>query len=279
MLGLRASCALRLLVPALLSCALLGCSAGKSKLALPAVTKAAPPETASEVELIARDPRAYLERVAQNAAALQQYTVVFTRTERRGLLKSLQGPERISCWYRQSPLAIRMKWLDSDVKYGEGAYDDSYKPGKVRFVPRNGFLGLPPSVTTVDVQTPVTWGESRYPMTDFGVARLMARTLESMSRAGDALKLAYRGLAVLPGSERRVHHFHMDFPPADFPNPALDLYVDEQTQLPAGAVMRRPSGEVDSAYFYSELNSQVALHREDFLLEAERTRQFSAASQ
>ncbi|MBK8915999.1 MAG: DUF1571 domain-containing protein [Phycisphaerales bacterium] len=250
-----------------------GCSAPGAKLALPGKSSEPLHEAhADEARRISADPRAFLARVEERAAALEQYTVQFTRTERRGLLRSLEGPERISCWYRRSPLSIRMQWLDEDVKYGESAYSARIAADRIRFIPRRGLLGLPPSVSEVSLQTPVTWGESRYPMTDFGLARMMGRTRESMDAAGEALQIEYRGLAEIPETGRVVHHFHAVFPHPRFPNPYLDIYVDRESGLPAGTVVRRDDGSLDSAYFYTDLRTGVSLRDEDFLIAADRAR-------
>lgn len=249
-----------------------GCANQASKIILPpAADNELSRQSADVVHVVASDPRAFLERVAKNAGELSQYTVQFTRTERRGLLKALQGPEKIVCWYRRKPLSIRMKWVDPDVKYGESAYTAGSDADRVRFVPRNGFLGLAPAVTTVDVQTPVTWGESRYPITDFGLARMMERALDSMTRAGDELKIEYRGLTRLPETQRVVHSFHMEFPRAKFPVPVLELFVDRDTELPAGTIMRTASGELDATYWYADLRTDVKLAEGDFLMDAERS--------
>ncbi|QOJ13537.1 MAG: DUF1571 domain-containing protein [Planctomycetia bacterium] len=252
---------------------LASCSSSGNKLALPG--KGGEPVTeahADEARRISADPRGFLLDVERRAAALEQYTVQFTRTERRGLLRTLEGPERIACWYRRSPLSIRMQWLDEEVKYGESAYSAKAAPDRIRYIPRRGLLGLPPSVSEVSLQTPVTWGESRYPMTDFGLARMMARTRESMDTAGPDLKLEYRGLTKIPETGRDVHHFHALFPHPRFPNPYLDIYVDRETGLPAGSVVRRADETLDAAYFYTDLRTGVSLRDEDFLIAADRAR-------
>lgn len=227
------------------------------------------PQTAAR---IAADPRAYVLHVAEKTRGLQQYTVRLTRVERRGLLKSLQGPEQIDCWFRREPFSVRMKWLDENVKYGESTYVAGQEKNQVRFVPRNGLFGLPPILTKVDLQTPVTWGEARYPVTEFGVERMMDQVLRNMATAGDALTITYHGIVKLPDRTQLCHHLHFDYPVEKFPASQVDLYVDPDRDLPVAVVIRFPSGKLDSAYFYEQLNPNVTLTDADFVMDVERPR-------
>jgi hypothetical protein len=231
-----------------------------------------PAEADARAEAVRRDPIAYLHKVAEKCAGLEQYTITFTRQERRGLFARMQKRERISCWFRREPFSIRMKWLDPDIKYGESTYVAGQAGGKVRFVPRHGLFGLEPRVTAIDVQTPVIWGEARYPVTDFGLDRMMQRTLRSLKAAGDAVTLSYEGLLQLPDSGRIVHHIHLEYTPSRHRAPIQEIYFDLETDLPAGTILKFPSGKIDAVYLYENINHAVALSDDDFLLEAERTR-------
>lgn len=217
---------------------------------------------------VAAEPLAYLEHVAGNCARLTEYRLTLVRAERRGLLAQLHGPERIACWFRREPFSVRMKWLDDHVKYGECAYVAGTHENQVRFVPRRGFLGLRPGIAAADVQTPVLWGETRYPVTDFGLERMVQRALTSIREAAGQAHIRWVGLARLPGG-RLAHHIRVRF--ADGRRPAIhDLYVDQRTDLPACAVLRHEDGRLEAVYLYQDLHTDVRLGDEDFLLEAER---------
>lgn len=231
----------------------------------------AAPAAPTREDQIRRDPRGFIREVAEKTRALRHYTVTLTREERRGLFGKVFGPERIACWYRQEPFSVRMKWLDPDVKYGESTYVAGQDQSRVRFVPRHGFLGLEPGVTAVDVQTPVTWGEAKNPVTDFGLQRMLERTLRSMGEAGESVKVTYVGRVNLDG-HGDVHHLTLAYPPDRWKVPYQDLFIDPQTELPVGTVLKLPDGRLDAAYFYSALDTRVTLRDEDFLLEIERSR-------
>lgn len=239
----------------------------------PGEIKGMPPaEVDARAEAVRRNPVGYLHAVAENCRNLEQYTLLFTRTERRGFFRQLQGPEHIRCWFRREPFSVRMKWEDENIKYNESVYVAGQEGDKVRFVTRwwSPPLRPPPQVNKVDLQTPVLFGESQRPMTDFGLERMMARTLASYERADKDVVLTYQGLAELPDDGRTVHHLHLEYSSAEFRVPVQELYIDVQSDLPAGTILKLSDGTIDAAYFYSDIETNVKLTDADFLLTQER---------
>lgn len=212
-------------------------------------------------------------------AALPQYTLELTRTERRGFIRTLRGPERILCYFRAEPFSVRMRWLDEHVKYGESTFVRGEQGDRVRFVPRRNPLGGAPPLLRVDLQTPVIWGEARRPLTDFGLERLLARTLATIEAAGQGVAVSYRGEVPLPlgpsaGSlaARRVHHFRIDYDPELHAAPHQDLYIDAVSLLPAATRITFPDGALDAEYIWDQIRTDVRLTDDDFVLPVERER-------
>lgn len=231
-----------------------------------------PEEIEGSAAWVRENPRAYLRQVAEKCRDLEDYTLLFTRHERRGLFKVMHGPEHIRCWFRRSPFSVRMKWLDEDLKYGESVYIEGQHDDKVRFVTRwwSPPLLPPPAINKVSLQTPVTFGESKRPLTDFGLERLMERTLANMEAAGDDVTLTVKPPFHLDEDGPLVHQFHFEYPPGTHATPVQELYVNVATDLPAGTVLKLPSGDIDAAYFYADIDTDVELADEDFLLDVER---------
>ncbi|RMF74300.1 MAG: DUF1571 domain-containing protein [Planctomycetota bacterium] len=229
---------------------------------------------------IAADPLGYLEYVERKCSELQAYTIVLTRTERRGLplFRRLHGPERIQCWFRRRPFSVRMRWLDESVKYGESTYVAGEQNNRVRFVPRHGLFGLPPGVTRIAVSTPVKWGEARYPVTDFGLERLMERILANVRAGGVESEIEYLGLQPLAPGGRLVHRFRVTVPTRVAEAPTTELSIDPRTHLPVASRIFAADGKLEAAYEYSELDTTVTLTDEDFLLDAERKAMRGAAT-
>ena len=212
--------------------------------------------------------------MAAKCRTLEQYTLRFTRYERRGLFARLYGPEHIRCRFRREPFSIHMKWLDENLKYFESTYVEGEQGDKVRFVTRwwSPPLLPPPRVNKVGLYTPVTWGEAKRPLTDFGLERMMEQTLASLEAAGEDVVVTYEGLVRLPGMEAAVHHLHLAYAPGQRRTPIQELYIDMATDMPVGTVLTLASGKLDAAYFYEDLDADVELTDEDFLLEVERER-------
>lgn len=230
-------------------------------------------EVDARADAVRVDPLAYIHRVAERCGELRQYTLRFTRIERRGLLfKSLRRPEQIACWFRREPFSIRMKWLDPDVKYGESTYVAGRENDKVRFVPRHGLFGLPPGLIKVGLRTPVVWGEATRPLTEWGLEKLMLETLDSIGEmeAKGGVVIDYRGVVMLPERERPLHLLYMEYPREPGVSSIQELYIDVETDIPAGTVLRYRDGRLFAAYFYDDLDTDVSLTDDDFVLDIER---------
>jgi hypothetical protein len=205
---------------------------------------------------------------------LECYTVVLTRQERRGFgpFKRLHPPERILCWYRREPFSVRFKWTDPDIKYGESTYVRGAEGDRVRFTPRVGMFGLKPEIVRVRLQTPVTWGEAKHPVDEFGLESLMQQTLDYISEADGACAIEYLDVQDAPPLTRPAHLLRITYPADRHEAPVQELYIDAEADLPVATVSRFLDGALDASYHYSDLNPHVRLTDADFLLEAERRR-------
>lgn len=240
----------------------------------PAAAAAEPATPASNpaCPLAERDPLAYIRLVTENTRRLEQYTLKLIRQERRGFgpFCRLRDPEEILCWYRRQPFSIRLLWTDPTVKYGESTYVAGEQSDRVRFTPRVGLFGLKPPIVRVGVQVPVIWGETKYPVTDFGIERLMLKTLDCIARAQGRYRIEYLGIEPAPVTSQPAHRLRLTYPADQHEAPVQELFVDAKSDLPVAHYSRFLSGELDAAYFYTELNPDVVLTDDDFLLDAER---------
>ncbi len=253
------------LVPATI---LLGCQTPQTTVA----TEVDPPAPAVDQPLAVRDPRAYVSHVAERCRALEQYTMIFTRTERRGLFQQLEGPERIRVWFRRSPFSVRMKWLDEDIKYGESTFVEGEHNNEVRFVTRwwSPPLKPPPQVNSFDVKMPVLLGEARRPLTEFGLEKMMDRIWAAVERSGDRVLISARGPEPLRPDGPMVYRLDLAFEPGLVSNPKQTLSIHADTNLPAGVILMREDGTLESEYIYEEIDEHAPLSAEDFLLTVER---------
>lgn len=232
-----------------------------------------PAEIENRAAAVRYDPVAYLHRVAARCRGLTQYTLTLVRQERRGLFGRLAPPEHVQCWFRREPFSVRMKWLDTDIKHDETVYVEGQYNNQVRFVTRWWVPPLrpPPGINTVGLGTPVAVGETKWPLRDFGLERMMERTLESMAAAGPDVIVTYAGPEDRYDGGALVHHLHLEYSAARYKVPIQELYVDVATDLPAGTVLKHATGELDGQYEYLDLNTDVRLTDADFLLTVERS--------
>ncbi len=265
---------MRLLMSAAAVTLIIGCGGGEKEIAPRGGPlrgmKAAEADTLAEN--VRQAPLDYLRQVHAKTQQLDAYTLTFTRYERRGLFQNLHGPEAIAAWVRQDPFSVKLAWLDEDVKYGESVYVADQHDAKVRFVTRTPqpFLKAPPGINTIDPMTSVIWGESKRPLTDFGLERLMDRTLDSFSESGEDAIVEYRGIENLPITDQPVHHLRLTYSDKRHTVPLQDLYIDIRTDLPAGTELRKADETLDAAYYYYEIDTDVDLTDESFLLSVEQ---------
>lgn len=221
--------------------------------------------------LVQSDPQAFFQYSLEQCRKLDGYALLFVRQERRGLFKTLQPAERIQTWFRRSPFSVRMKWLDPGIKYGESTYVEGKNEGRVLFVPADIPLNLPQRIYRVSPATPVSWGECRYPVTDFGIELLLKHTLETIADDPTA-KLSYLGEVTPPDDARRAHCIRIDYSPKKHPAPLQKLYFDVQSNLPIRTEMLFADGAIDTIYAYHDLRNDRVLTDDDFVLEYEKAR-------
>ncbi len=213
------------------------------------------------------DPLAFLERVRAKAAALKQYRVTFIRRERLGIVPSLRPQERIAAAFRAEPFSVHFRWLDQDSEYFQASFVRGQNGDKVALLPRNGLLGMKPEVANYNPQDAVTFQKARNPITDFGLARMMERTLKRVADANGAATIQYVGVVPMGVEKIPTHKFELRFPATDpFPNKIMELLIDQRTELPVGVWLRLPSGKLDAMYAYEDLDPQVTLGGDDFAI-------------
>jgi hypothetical protein len=240
----------------------------------PATMQPATEHSADPGAVIAADIEGYLEEVAATAAELETYTMAFTRVERkrRGFGYQLGDPEYVDAWVRREPFSVKLKWRNEDLKYDESVYVTGAHDNMVRFVTRFPVFLLkpPPEINRIDTVTPVLIGETKRPITDFGLENTIRRTLESIDADRDEVTMTYLGIVDAPESGVRAHHIRLTYPrPANKPS-LQDLFIDAATNLPVGSELRLADETLDGGYYYAEIDPNAGLTDEDFLLSVER---------
>ncbi len=229
----------------------------------------ATPPADDVIRRIEADPPGFLREVYGRSDALTQYRLTFYRQERLGLIPRLTPLERIQASFRKNPFSVRFEWPDADADYAESIYVAGRNNNKLIVRERKGLLGLPPTTRIVDVQDPVKFGRSRNPITDFGLARVAKRTIDSLNdpQMRKSTKITYEGIVQLQPIDRPAYAFRIDrstVPGTRYPR--QDFFVDVHTLLPAGTDLYLPDGALDTRYRYTDVNVDVNLTGADFQL-------------
>lgn len=235
----------------------------------------APPEpveiveepAAVEADRIAADPAGFLREVTERTAELDQYRLTFYRQERFGRM----GPmEEIRAAFRSEPFSVKFAWENEDMPYYESVYVEGQNRDQLIVRERKGALPfLQPTVRRMDVVFPVKINRSKNPITDFGLHRLMERTLLPLDDAQVAATttIRYQGIVNLEPMNRPAHHIRIDrAKTSGIRYTHQDLYFDTETMLPAGTDLYLPGDVLDARYRYADIDTGVKLTDADFRL-------------
>ncbi len=225
-----------------------------------------------DVRLVEQDPVAFLRECLQRSRRIQQYTLLLYRQERLGLIPQLQPPEHIRVMYRADPLSIKMVWIEpDDSEVVESLYVEGKHDNRLLVMPRRGLLpGLPPTLGRYRLEDPVVWGKAKRRITEFGLTRMIERTLEAIDRAESqqAATVTYLGLKQLEQLDQAVYHLDIHYPPGSGArHTRQDLFVGVETGLAAGTLLWLTDEVLDAAYLYSQLDLTARLRDEDFVVD------------
>jgi len=223
--------------------------------------------TTEGVRAINRDPAGYLRQLYARCEQLEQYRLKFYRQERLGLIPALGEMEEINASFRKRPFSVKFEWPDAKMPYYESVYVDGRNNNMLLIRERRGLLLAPPQVRIIDVDLPVKIGKARNPITAFGLANMVRRTLEPFedARLKKVMTITCPGVVDLEPTGRPAYHLRIERPPAEgYRYTRQDFYVDVATALPAGTDLWLRSGSLDARYRYADVNANVHLTDADF---------------
>lgn len=263
-----------------ISCLLIACAApGKGP--SPIVT-AVPAPYRADATLLDKDPVAFLRQLKERCDTLDHYSLTFYRQERLGLIPSLQPMEIIQAKFRRDPFSVKFEWADEEMPYYESVYVEGRNENKLVIRERKGIFPFPPTVRMVDVDLPAKLGKAKNPITSFGLAQLVTRTLGPLDDPAirDVTTARYLGLIQLEPQNVPAHHLRIEHPPAPgYRYTAQDFYIDARTGLPAGTNLWLPDGQLDTLYRYADVDPAVRLSDVDFHVSKKQTAASRPATQ
>ena len=223
------------------------------------------------VELAENDPVEFLQQgLDRYSKEVQGYRCIFDKQEK--VNGKLRPKESIRVHFREQPFSVHMEWLKGkDLAYKSlwvrGDNDDllivralfSFGPIKHR------------KIDADDVKA-----TSRFPVTQFGMYLGAKDTVEYMAKAKAAGKLHVKYLGLERAKEvgnRLCYKFVRT--PYDAPEGLakenlneLTIYIDAQTRLQVGSVLKDTNGKLIAEYLFREIELNPKFDENQFTMDA-----------
>lgn len=204
----------------------------------------------------------FLDRAERRYDEVQDYTAVLLRRERIG---ELLRPQETILLKFQRPFKVYMRWLEGPGRgreglYVRGAHGDKFLVHEPRGIRRLFTAALSPSDQRV-------LAESRHPITDVGIGRLLEIVAENARRAArnGVLRLVDLGPGEVAGRRvQQVEGILPRKPEAGYYCYRVFLAFDQEHSLPIRVVVYDWDDQLVEEYIYTELHLNPGLTARDF---------------
>lgn len=179
---------------------------------------------------------------------VKSYSLTFRKYEKG----KTRGMEKLKVHFREQPFSVFMQWLEnpgltSKVLFVKGENDDKL----LAPVPIFGIKKFAPNDTLAK-------NSSRYTIDQFGLKLATLRSIGSMrkAQAEGKLFLEYRGLVQVPELGNRLSHKFVRTPydpPEEEGVNELTLYIDQETLLQTGSILKDAAGQVVAEYYFTDI--------------------------
>lgn len=226
------------------------------------------PSLADMERLAKQDPIAFLENcLLRYAREVKGYSLTLKKQER---INGTNYPrEIIEVHFRDQPHSVHFTWregarLAEKVLYVEGEND-----GKMLARPRGLAARLVAGdIVARDVDGPDARQSGRYPLSEFGLKKSCARTLAAWKEARRAgnLDIEYVGVHKVKELDDRVCWVlrHTTREPNAEGVKETTIYVDTQTWLQTGVLLKDGEGLVIGAYYFCDIRLNPKFDKDQF---------------
>jgi hypothetical protein len=212
---------------------------------------------ATEAELVQ-----LLDQADRRYADVDDYTAILLRRE---MIGEVLRPQETILLKFQRPFKVYMKWIEGPGKGREGLYVAGAHKDRFLVHEGRGFRGL--VTAALDPSHPRVLEESRHPITDVGIGRLLEIIGENARRAAreSVLRLVDWGPGTVVG--RQVHQVEGILPR----DPGAGYYChrvfvsfDQENDLPIRVVVYDWSDQIVEEYEYTQLRQNPGFTDRDF---------------
>ena len=202
-----------------------------------------------------------LRAMADRYERVTDYTAIFLKQE---VVKGKQLPQENIFMKFQKPFNVYMGWRKGTHKGQEVLYAERKYDGKL-IGHTGGFFSF--ITLTLDPKGSRALKGNRYPITEAGIGKIIARILKDANRANTegVLKLTDKGIVDRSGRKTRMIVVQLpNNPKRGFSTPRCNLWIDVENGLPIRAEMYDFTGRKVESYEYQALMLNVDLMDSDF---------------
>ena len=220
------------------------------------------PQISAAAEVSPSELLRYIDLADRQYAQVSDYTAMMLSRERRG--DTLHPLERVSLKF-QRPFKVYMRWLDGPSKGREGLYVSGANNGKFLISEPKGIQRL--FTAALEPSDRRVMEQSRHPVTDIGIGRLLEIVGDNARRAAreGVLRVVDHGMADLHG--RRVRQLESVLPKDSslgYYGYRVELAFDEENHLPIRVVVYDWADQLVEDYLYTDLRLNPGLAGQDF---------------
>jgi hypothetical protein len=204
----------------------------------------------------------FLGQAERRYIEVYDYTAILLRRE---MIEEVLRPQETILLKFQRPFKVYMKWLEGPGKGREGLYVAGAHKDRFLVHEGRGFRGL--VTAALDPSHPRVLEESRHPITNVGIGRLLEIIGENARRAAreSVLRLVDWGPGTVAG--RQVHQVEGILPR----DPGAGYYCyrvlvsfDQENDLPIRVVVYDWSDQIVEEYEYTQLRQNPGFTDRDF---------------
>lgn len=225
--------------------------------------------TAAEFEKLAKlDPIAFLEAALRRyAREVKGYTLTMQKQERLG--GKLHPTEVIEVRFVEKPHSVHFTWIEGARLAERVMYVEGENDGKMLARPRGVAARLVAGdIVSRDVTGPDARQSGRYTLNEFGLKKATERILVSWKKAKEAgdLQVEYQGIQKIKDAGDRPCHVlkRTSKTPENDGVVETTLYVDVETWLQAGAILKDKDGMLIGAYYFRDVRLNPEFKKDAF---------------
>jgi hypothetical protein len=203
------------------------------------------------------DPVAFLEKsLTRYDREVQSYSCTLQKQELVG--GTLHKVEVVQAYFKERPFSVFMKWLVIGSSQAKAAlYVEGQNDNKLLVRPAGPVLSFF-GVVKRSLDAPDVKQSGRYGIHEFGLKKAVERVLVDWYKAQkrQALHVAYEGVYRVKDAGNRLcyklHRTRYEHPEADGITD-LVLYIDVETWLQVGSILRGENGRLIGEYYFRDI--------------------------